>query len=333
MNMHMDRDDGVPRRDGEYLEFLDEDEEREEKCAALLDRAYASDDPEVAAELAKEVLKIDENDVEALLFLADAAEYSEEKISLLRRAKKELEHGKTGDDLRNPEYFLEGEWGMVYAGVLQRLGFALFSEGHNEEALSTAREIMNVDPRQETLARTLYYRILTDMGRDRDILEESLRDRSDNLARLHARAIASFRLSGADRTSYRALWDAISASPDVPFYMLGYFEDPEEESGEENEEFNFALLFQDAWSETPDLLGWLARAAVLLGTAALLFSDEEMDKMLVLADSMGIADFVEDALVRLEARDGWRSVSREERIASAIRLFREEAFLPLKERE
>ncbi|NCB16307.1 MAG: hypothetical protein EOM65_09020, partial [Synergistales bacterium] len=56
----------------------------------LLDEAYSTDDPDEMERLAREVLALDENNVEALILLADTLEYSREKIDVLEKARNSL---------------------------------------------------------------------------------------------------------------------------------------------------------------------------------------------------------------------------------------------------
>lgn len=300
-----------------------------ERIEELLDEAYSTDDTGEMERLAREVLDLDENNVEALILLADTLEYSQEKIAVLEQARNALAEEMENIRLVSGESLLEDDSGMLYIAVMQRLGFALFSEGKNEEALAIAREIDRYDPERETLGRTLLYRVLLEMGKDAEILEETLREKEASPAMAHSKAIASFRLSGAGRTSYRALWEAFASGPDIPFYILGYFDEPEDGTEEEEEEYNFALLFEDIWSSENELIKWLTRGTILLGLTASLFPRETADKMLILADALDIADHSEEAMVKAESREGWGVLSREERIAAALKIISEGTYLPL----
>lgn len=300
-----------------------------ERIEELLEEAYSTDDPGEMERLSREVLGLDENNVEALILLADTIEYSQEKITILEKARSALADDVENIRLVSGESLLDNDSGMLYIAVMQRLGFALFSEGKNEEALVIAREIDRYDPDRETLGRTLLYRVLLEMGKDTEVLEEALREEEANPAMAHSKAIASFRLAGAGRTSYRALWEAFAAGPDIPFYILGYIDEPEDESEEAEEEYNFALLFEDIWSSENELIKWLTRGTILLGLTASLFPGETAEKMLVLADALDIADPCEEAMVKAESRDDWGVLSREERIAEALKIISEGTFLPL----
>lgn len=303
--------------------------DRKEKIEALLDDAYSTDDPEEMERLARAVLELQDDNVEALILLADSIEYSEEKIALLEKAKECLSDVIEGLSVTEGESVLDDDDGMLYVAVLQRLGFALFSEGRNGEALSIAKEIIDYDRDRETLGHTLLYRVLLEMGKDRELLEETRGEEDSDPALTHSRAIASFRLSGACGSSYDALWKAFRSGPDIPFYILGYLDEPLDDSEEAEEAYNFSLLFEDIWSSDMDLINWLARATILLGLAASLFPGENTEKMLILADALEIADHAENAMVTLESREDWGKLSREKRIAASIDLFSQGRYLPL----
>lgn len=300
-----------------------------DRIEELLDEAYSTDNPEEMERLAREVLALDETNVEALILLADTMEYSKDKIVILEKARSALAEDVQNIRLVSGESLLEDDSGMLYIAVMQRLGFALFSEGENDEAVAIAREIDQYDPERETLGRTLLYRVLLEMGKDSEVLEEALRDEETSPAMAHSKAIASFRLSGAGRTSCRALWEAFAAGPDIPFYILGYFDEPEGEPEEVEEEYNFALLFEDIWSSENELIKWLTRGTILLGLTASLFPPETAEKMLVLADALDIADHAEEAMVKAESREDWGVLSREERITEALKILSEGTYLPL----
>ena len=303
-----------------------------DRIEALLDEAYTTDDPEKMERLARQVLKLDKENVEALVLLADVTEDSVEKISLLEKACRFLEKELEDEPIPEGEAFLDDELGMLYVAALQRLGFSYFSEGRNENALETAQIIMEYDPEQQTLGKTLFYRILLEMKEYGRVLEESLKEREPFPAMLHSRAIAAFKLSGAGIPAYRSLWEAFMADPDVPFYILGYHEEPEDDAEDEAlESYSLAMLFEDAWLIDGDmqLANWLAGATILLGLAASLFPSENTEKMLVLADALGIADAAEDVMVKLESREDWGVLSKTERVKTSLKLLSEGKYLPM----
>jgi len=308
--------------------------ENADRIEELLDEAYNTEDPEEMERLARQVLKQDGENVEALILLADVTDLPDEKISLLEKARQLLEESLESDPLPEDAPFLDDDEGMLYVAVLQRLGFSYFSEGENEKALEIAQAIMEYDPDQQTLGRTLFYRVLLEMKEYGRILEESLKEQGGSPAMLHSRAIAAFKLSGPGMPAYRALWEAFAADPEVPFYILGYYEEPGDDVEEEQESFSLALLFEDAWlaaDNDTSLPNWLARATILFGLSASLFPPENTEKMMILADALDIADSVEEALVKLESREDWGMLSRAEKMRVSLKLLSEGKYLPLKQ--
>lgn len=122
-----------------------------QKIERLLDEAYTTDDPEEMERLARQILNYDKDNVEAIILLADVTEDSKEKIVLLQKASCLLEKDLEESPVPEGTAFLDDELGMLYAAVLQRLGFSYFSEGENEKALEIAHSIMAFDPEQQTL--------------------------------------------------------------------------------------------------------------------------------------------------------------------------------------
>ena len=52
--------------------------------------------------------------------------------------------------------------------------------------------------------------------------------------------------------------------------------------------------------------------------------------MLVLADALGLADAAEDIMVKLESRQDWNVLSKQEKVKEALKLLSEGKYLPLK---
>ncbi len=303
-----------------------------DRINALLDEAYSSDDAETIERLVKKVLDLDEDNPEALILLSDVTEDFGGKIPMLEHARRVLEEELQEYEFPDDECcYLDDELGALYVSALVRLAFAYFSEGRNDEALALSRIVAEYDPERETPGKTLLYRLLLEKKEYGKIIEESLKELETFPAMLHSLAIATFKLSGAGERAYKALWSAFAADPDAPFYMLGYLDEPEEDADDETiESFNLAMLYEDAWLSPEDtpLANWLASAAILLGLAASIFPHEDIDNMLVLADALGIADHVEDVLIKLESGRDWGGLSDRERMVSAIKFISGGLFIP-----
>ena len=116
-----------------------------ERIEKLLEQAYQSDDIETISKLARQILEIDPGHPEALILLADTTEYSDEKLDLLKQALEPMRNMVEEADLVNRKELMDEEEGIIYIGLLQRLGFALLSEARPEEALEIAEEIISYD--------------------------------------------------------------------------------------------------------------------------------------------------------------------------------------------
>ncbi|MDD3707710.1 hypothetical protein RBH88_08360 [Aminobacterium sp. MB27-C1] len=263
----------------------------------LLEEAYQSEEIEEIARITRQILELDPENPEALMLLADTLEYSEEKLELLQRALKPMRSMMEEAGLLNSEELMDEDEGLIYIGLLQRLGFALLSEAHIEEALGVAEEIISYDPEGLTLGKTLMYRCLVELQRFGEVLERAMKDEEVSPARQHSIAIATFMLSGADNASYKALWDAFKVGPDIPLYILGYVPEPDLDSIDEQQEedYNFSILFEDAWTISQELANWLASATILFGMLTGRFLEEDKENFLVLMDSLGITSFYEKA--------------------------------------
>jgi len=305
-----------------------------DKIERLLDQAYDSDDPEIVRRLAERVLKLDPTNMEGMILLSDVTDDPERKITLLALVKRMLKVCIGEDEQDAGQEFIYSETGMLYVSVLLRLAFALFSEGFLGKALDESQEAMSYDADEVTPAKILFYRILLEMKEYRRVLEEGMKETDPSAGTLYAIAIATFKLFGAGHRAYDALWAAIDADPEVPFYIMGYLDEPEDDADDDIiETFNMSMLYEDAWLSGDDIkLGnWLASATILLGLTLSLFAGEEEEKMLVLADALGVGGQVEDIMVNLESRDDWRLLSEMERWSTAIKLLSEGSYLPLDE--
>ena len=301
-------------------------DEKDRIIEKLLEKAYESDDPEYVEKCARDVLRCDEENTDALVLLADALEDPADKIPLLQKAQSLMEQAMERPPLSEE---LDEENDAFYLSILQRLAFSFFSNDQSEEALDVVETALDLAPGQ-LLGKTLYYRILLDLKQYSTILEESLKEPEPFPAMLHSRAIALFKLSGKGSRSDRAFWDAFASDPDIPFYILGYYGEPEDDDEDAIERYHLAMLFEDAWLSEDDteLANRLAGGTILLGLAADLFPPENTDQLFVLADALNIADIAEDIMVRLESRRDWNVLSRLEKIQIALKLLSESESLP-----
>ncbi|MCR5347652.1 MAG: hypothetical protein K6E38_07735 [Fretibacterium sp.] len=229
----------------------------------LLDRAYESDDEAEVEALVERALELEPDNPEALLLRADLTDDDEERLAILRGALDAVRSVLKEMEIE-PEEFAEDELGLVYLALLQRAAFTLFSVGEDDEALHAVEELLCYDLEDNGASRNLYYRILVERGDWQRILTETGQDDDHQLGWAYSRLTAAFML-GERPFAARMFWDALIMSPNVPFYMLGYFPEPEGNSEAEEEDFNFAALYADVWSGSRDLLNWFSRGVILFG--------------------------------------------------------------------
>ena len=250
----------------------------------LLDRAYESEDEAEVEALVERALELEPDNPEALLLRADLTDDDEERLSILRGALEAVRVVLKDMEVE-PEDFAEDELGLVYLALLQRAAFTFFSVGEDEEALHAAEDLLRYDLEDNGASRNLYYRILVEKGEWQRILDETEQDVDHQLGWAYSRLAAAFML-GDRPAAARMFWDAVIMSPNVPFYMLGYFPEPEGESEAEEEDFNFATLYADVWNASRDLLNWFSRGVILFGLLSGRFG-EEQDSMLEILTSLG----------------------------------------------
>ena len=251
----------------------------------LLDSAYESDDEAEITELVERALEIEPDNPEALLLRADMTDDDEERLSILTGALDAV--SAVLKQLDEPDEDLEN----VRLALTQRLSFTLFSVGDCEAALPLAEELVKHDLDDGGAAKSLYYRILIEENDWQRILNETAEDTDHQLGWAYARLAALF-MTGNRKAAAAMFWDALIMAPDVPFYMLGYAQEPEDENdgqgcpsvasgagsaglrAAEEEDFNFACLYEDVWSLSRDMLNWFSRGVILFGLLSGRFGGE-----------------------------------------------------------
>ncbi|GHV46375.1 hypothetical protein FACS1894204_07850 [Synergistales bacterium] len=267
----------------------------------LLDRAYESDDVDEIAALTERALELDPDNPEALLMKADLIEDDDEgRLLILERALAEArryfeEQGLVGDAILNDDS------AFVYFAILQRAAYVRFIIEDDDGAMELLEELLPFDADDQMLSKTLYYRILLERGEWAAVLEDTMKQTARSLGWAYSKIIATYMLSAQGKGGKmsdiaqinKMLWDAIEMSPDVPFYMLGYFPDPVDDTEEEETAFDFGLLFEGIWTVSRDMLNWFSKSVILFGLLTGRFADEQDDMMEILDALGGAEDYKE----------------------------------------
>lgn len=262
----------------------------------LLERAYNADEGQDIEGLLLRVLELDPRNPEALLLQADATEDHEERLRILGEA---VASTRERMEAENParEGGPQGLWDLedledVYLGLLTRAAMTLCALEKYHDALLALGELRakGGDLLDGAVIQGLYYRALIGLGEWARILSETLREEEHGLGWAYGRLCAAFMLARdaqGRRAAAQMFWEALSLSPNVPFYMMGYFPEPEGEDEEEMEDFHFASLYSDVWTTSPELYRWFVRGTLLFGLLSGRFEDEEHGYAEGLLDALG----------------------------------------------
>lgn len=257
----------------------------------LLERAYESEDIEEVEELVNRALELDPENPEVLLLQADLTEDDDVRLPILVHAIENARGILNGEGVPEEDY-AEDELGTVYLALLQRAAFTLFSLEDDERSFEIVQELMRHDLDDQGAVRSLYYRILIERRDWALILRETMQDGERRLGWAYARLAACFMLTGEGRDEAAVMfWDALAMAPNAPFYMLGYFPDPVDDSEEEQEVFHFSLLFSDVWSLSHDLLNWFSKGVILFGLLSGRFGEESEDMLEILRSLGGGSEY------------------------------------------
>ena len=255
----------------------------------LLEMAWNTSSPSRAVSIAKQILEISPGNTDALIIIADNTDDSEGRIGILNQALESLD--------TNEEYSPENKE-LMRLTICERIAYTYFSLNKFDEALSYCEKSMAIiDSTSDPDAlenyddmKALYYRILIERREWQKILAETMRDETHNLAWAYSRLAAAWMTSPGNTQAVCAnmFWDAVAIAPEVPFYMLGYLEEPGDDSDpQEHEDFGFALMYYDILSVSEDFFHWFTRGAILFGLLTNRFDGREREYVLDVIDTLG----------------------------------------------
>ena len=284
-----------------------QERDKQARIEKLLSMAWNTNSTARTLAIANQILEIDPENPEALILKADNMENHDERAEILLHA---------ASSLNNPGSYNPDDRDLLAFVINQRLAYAFYAMNkydksfeYCEAALKFANENQD-DPDTENNLREmkdLYYRILIERHEWQKILTETMRDEEHSLAWAYSRLIAAWMIAPGKAQSVCAnmFWDALMFGPDVPFYVLGYLEEPDDDCGPvEQEEFDFALMYYDAFSISDDFFNWFSRGAILFGLLSNRFDAKEREYMLDVIDTLGGYDEYEKmSKVLVEADD------------------------------
>ena len=271
----------------------------QESLEELFQELYDSQDVAVAEDIAKKILVLDPDNPEALFVLADGAEEYEAQAALLRRCVEETKRRMAQASPEEAESLED-----LLFEAMRNLGWSLLLDEKAGEALALAEEMLAFDGWDPSWGRGIRFGGLLAQGKFAETLEESLKAESGDLFAAHARAVATLELAGPGADAYRAVWDAFRVAPDLPFFVLEYWDAPEEEDEEFLDDYNGALFLQLYWTESEERIMVLSTATVFFGYLTDRLPDEVKEEVLAnLRESPMFAE-LERARVELRERFG-----------------------------
>ena len=267
----------------------------DERISRLLNDAWDSPTSSKALSLARKVLAISPANTEALIIIADNTDNDAERKNTLLRALESL------DDENN---YQPGEKEDLSFSVNYRLAYTHFIMKNFPAMLEACEVALNAldDPDNEEDIASLYYRALIGLGQWQKILALTMKDETHGLAWGYSRLTAAWMTGGSRALCASMFWDALIIAPDVPFYMLGYYSEPDD--GEDHDDFDFALMYYDIVNISDDFREWFTRGTALFGLLTNRFDGREREYMLDVLDTVGgYDDYERMSSILLEADD------------------------------
>ncbi len=252
--------------------------------------AYSTNSTARVLAITDQILELDHDNPEALILKADRINGEDRKISLLKRAL---------DSLMKPENENYRDRDFLLFEVNEGLALMYFVKDKFHEAFKYCCEAIKILDEHEDFRDTIdedygylksvYYRAMIELHEWQKILSATMRDDEHNTAWAYSRLIATYMLAPEHGHVYANMfWDFLRISPEVSFYMLGYYDEPDDNADIETvEDFNFALMFYDTLNVSEDFRNWFERGVILFGLLTNRFDSREHDYMIDALDVLG----------------------------------------------
>lgn len=269
---------------------LELDMNNQSRIEQLLMMAMNSKSETRTLAIIEQILEIDPDQPEALIIKADNTKQDSKRAKILEHALSGVNKIR---DSRDPDDCL-----LVELLIYKRLELTLYSLGRYKEALDACEKIlaapeeMYSELEEDNGTKTIYYRLLIEHREWQRILTESMKESEHIPAWAYARLIAAFMISPDNgkkrRVCANMFWDALILSPEIPFYMLGYNPEPDDnEPPEIYRAFNFALIYYDILLISEQFRDFFTRGVVLFGLLSNRFDAKEREYMLDVIDALG----------------------------------------------
>ena len=236
-----------------------------ERISDYLNSAWDSENPADRKKLARKILKIDPEELDAYLILAEHAATSVERLAMLGEA---VRRGKVvwADQIKRPAqsaFWLDIST-RPFMRCVYELSLAQWDDGDRSIAITNARFLLRINPHDSLGIRYLLMAWYPVIG-DWDAFEQLLRKSRDECRTeyLYSSCLNIYRLGNASEAS---LIEALAANPFVPSFLNGRFEPPSDDDsqfpgyismGSQSEALAYAHFSREGWHSVPGALQWL----------------------------------------------------------------------------
>lgn len=268
----------------------DKHENREARISQLLEMAYGTNSKARVLAITDQILELDPDNPEALYLKSECLKGTDKRIKLLLHALDSLNKPENENYEDRDYHLLE-----VYEG----LALILFMKEDYHEAFKYYTEAMKLIDENEDLSEALheegffrdsYYRTMIGLNEWQKILTETMRDEYHSTSWAYSRLIAAYMIAPEHGRVYANMfWDLLRISPEAPFYLMGYYDEPDDDNSDENsiKDFNFALMFYDTLTISDSFRNWFNRGTILFGLLTNRFDSREHDYMIDALDVLG----------------------------------------------